>query len=191
MTEAKVYAVCCKSCGHVLDKAYKQKESGPDGPAGPWTVSDTPLTPQGRVPVICPSCGAVRNWRQPATVDDIEKFELKIKRAARATELTRAPSSDGMFKIPDDVRAAPEVKVALSNLFAPLEGETLKLASALALKVAKSGFIVTSDVWIEMYDKAVTKAIHDVAEAEKVAAKAAAEAKAAEAKAGRGAKVSA
>jgi len=49
----------------------------------------------------------------------------------------------------------------------------------LALKVAKSGFIVTSDIWIEMYEKAVSKAIADVAAAEKAAA----EAKAAEAKA--------
>ncbi len=156
-----IYAVACKSCGHVLDKAYKQKERGPDGPAGPWTVSDEPLTPQGRVPVLCPSCGALRNWRQPATKEDIEKFEAKKTRIARAVELTKAPNIDGMFKVPDEVRTAPEVKIALSNLFAPLEGETLKVAQALALKVAKSGFVVSSEEWIEMYDKAVAKAVAD------------------------------
>lgn len=162
------YAVACKSCGHVLDRAYEQKDRGPDGPAGPWTVSTVPLTPQGRVPVICPSCGAVRQWRQPATEEDIEKFAAKTRRAARAVELTKAPNIDGMFKVPDEVRTAPEVKIALSNLFAPLEGETLKLAQTLALKVAKSGFIVTADVWIEMYEKAVTKAIAETkAEAKK------------------------
>lgn len=163
------YAVACKSCGHVLDKAYEQKDRGPDGPAGPWTVSDKPLTPQGRVPVICPGCGAVRQWRQPATADDIEKFSAKQQRIARAVELTKAPNIDGMFKVPDEVRTAPEVKVALSNLFAPLEGETLKLAQALALKVAKSGFVVSSEEWIGMYDKAVEKAKADTkAEAKKV-----------------------
>jgi len=96
---------CLQSCGHVLDKAYEQKERGPDGPAGPWTVSDKPLTPQGRVPVLCPSCGALRQWRQPATAEDIEKFEAKTKRAARAVELTKAPNIDGMFKVP--MKSAP------------------------------------------------------------------------------------
>ncbi len=195
MGDEMIYAVACKNCGHVLDKAYEQKERGPDGPAGPWTVSTTPLTPQGRVPVICPECGAIRSWRVPATAEDIAKADAKTKRAARATELTRSLDIDGMFKVPDEVRAAPEVKNALSNLFAPLEGETLKLAQSLAIKVAKSGVVVTADVWIEMYDKAVAKAIHDVAEAEAARAKAAAEAKATEAKAAakaaKGAKVTA
>lgn len=164
------YAVACKNCGHVLDHAYEQKERGPDGPAGPWTPSNVPLTSTGRVPVICPECGAIRQWRVPATAEDIAKFEAKKKRTTRAAELTRSLDIDGMFKVPDEVRAAPEVKNALSNLFSPLEGETLKLAQTLAIKVAKSGVVVTSDVWIEMYDKAVAKAIADTKKGAKVTA---------------------
>ncbi len=155
------YAIACKSCGHVLQYAYEQKERGPDGPAGPWTVSSVPLTPTSRVPVICPKCGATRQWRSPATAEDVTKFETKKAREARATELCQSLNVDGMFKIPDDVRGPPEVKNAISNLLAPLEGEALKFAQSLVLKVAKSGVVVTSDVWIEMYDRAVTKAISD------------------------------
>ena len=150
------YAIACKGCGNVLTHAWEQKEAN-----GPYTRSTTPLTPQGRVPVVCPQCGAFRNWRVPATAEDVVKFEAAQHRAARALELCRALDIDGLLKVPDEVRASAEVKNALSNLFAPLEGETLKTAQALVLKVARSGVVVAADVWIEMYDRAVTKAISE------------------------------
>jgi len=158
------YAIACKNCGNVLTHAGEQQ-----GASGPWLRSTTPLTPQGRVPVTCPQCGAFRNWRVPATADDVTKFEAAQQRAARALELCRSLDIDGLLKVPDDVRASAEVKNALSNLFAPLEGDTLKVAQALVLKVAKSGVVVASDVWIEMYDRAVTKAIAETKRAKATA----------------------
>lgn len=158
------YAIACKGCGNVLTTAWEQKEA-----SGPWLRSTTPLTPQGRVPVTCPQCGALRNWRVPATAEDIAKWEATQRRAARALELCRTLDIDGLLKVPDEVRASAEVKNALSNLFAPLEGETLKVAQALVLKVATSGVVVASDIWIEMYDRAVTKAIAETKRAKATA----------------------
>lgn len=157
------YAIACKNCGNVVTTALIEKEKGQ------WVKSSEPLTPKGRVHVICQQCGA-QNWEVPATAEQIKKFEATQHRQARALELCRTLDIDGLLKVPEEVRASAEVKNALSNLFAPLEGETLKRAQSLVLKVARSGVAVAADVWIEMYDRAVTTAIKDMAKTAKATA---------------------
>lgn len=149
------YAVCCKACGHIEEFAWVKKE-GKDEIA--MVRSTTPLTARGQVPAYCQKCGQ-RNWRVPATEQDIEKAKAKAAREARASELCGKLDMDGLFKIPDEVKAPPEVKNALSHLLAPLEGETLKQAQGNIIKVAKSGVAADAEVWVEMYDRAVQKAI--------------------------------
>src|SRR6266850_2003012 len=159
------YAICCKNCGNVVSTALVEDK----GQKGQWLKSTEPLTPRGRVHVICQQCGA-QDWRVPATAEDITKFEAMQHRAVRAAELCKSLDIDGLLKVPEDVRASPEVKNALSNLFGPLEGETLKLAQSLVLKVARSGVVVAADVWVDMYDRAVTKAIQETKKSAKVTA---------------------
>lgn len=159
------YAICCQKCGHVVSTALVEDKSQ----KGQWLKSTEPLTPRGRVHVICQQCGA-QDWRVPATADDIAKFDAAQHRSARAAALCQSLDIDGLLKVPEEVRAAPEVKNALSNLFGPLEGETLKLAQSLVLKVARSGVVVAADVWIEMYDRAVTRAIKETAKGAKALA---------------------
>ncbi len=149
------YAVACKSCGHVEQFAWALK----DGKAELGMVrTTTPLTPRGQAPVYCQKCGN-RSWQVPATADQIAKYEAKIAREARATELCRTLNLDGLFKIPEEIKGSAEIKNALSNLFAPLEGETLKTAQAHAIRVARSGVAAEADVWVGMYDQAVQKAV--------------------------------
>lgn len=159
------YAICCQKCGNVVSTALVEDKSQ----KGQWLKSTEPLTPRGRVHVICQQCGA-QEWRVPATAEDITKFEAMQHRAVRAAELCKSLDIDGLLKVPEDVRASPEVKNALSNLFGPLEGETLKLAQSLVLKVARSGVVVAADVWVDMYDRAVTKAIQETKKSAKVTA---------------------
>lgn len=154
MAEAPKYAACCKSCGHIEDKAWT-----PATDTEHSKPTQEQLTPRGHVPMYCQKCGA-RSWRVPATKEDIEKFEAAKRRVARATELcTKLPNYNGLHKIPDEVRSAPEVQNALSNLFAPLEGKALELAQKMVVRVARSGVAAPSEFWIEMYDNAVASAI--------------------------------
>ena len=135
------FSVACKSCGNVV----------------------TVPTPETKIAVLCQRCGA-QDWRVPATAEEVAKSELRQQREARAIELCRSLDLDGLLKVPDDVPfGSAELKNALSNLFAPLEGETLKLAQSLVLKVARSPVAVTHEAWVEMYDRAVAKAIKDTA----------------------------
>src|SRR5437879_1120168 len=118
------YHVACKGCGYVISTAWEKRPT-PGSPDGEYLPSTTPLTEKGQIPVACPRCGT-RAWRQPALPEEITKFEAAEKRAARAAALCRTLDLNGLLKIPDDVRASAEIKNALSNLLAPLEGETLK-----------------------------------------------------------------
>lgn len=156
------YAVACKSCGNVESTAWVPDKDGI------YVKGTDPLTPRGHVPTYCPKCGA-RSWRVPATAEDIAKFDATTRRVERATELCKKLDLDGLFKMPEDLRASSEVKNALSNLFAPLEGETLERAQQNALKVARSGIAAEADVWVELYDKAVQKAIQSTAKGAKAA----------------------
>ncbi len=159
-----VYAVCCKSCGHIERHAW----GPPDTPeAGKRTT--VPLTPRGQVPIYCPACGQ-RTWRVPATAEDLEQFEAKQAKAARAAALCGTPATiEGILKIPEELRAAPEIKTALGNLLAPLEGETLKTAQTLVLRVYRSGVSADAGWWVDAYDKAVAQALKP-AKAAKVSA---------------------
>lgn len=145
---ATPYAVCCKSCGHIEMMAYDPEKG---------QITTTPLTPRGHVPMYCQKCGQ-RSWQVPATEEQINTFNEAKRREARATELCRTLNIDGLLKIPDEVRTAPEVKNAISNLLAPLEGDTLKKAQENCIKVARSGVQVPNDVWVDLFDKAVAKA---------------------------------
>ena|SRR5258708_2696866 len=158
------YAVTCKGCGYVETNAWGAPDTEHAGKR-----TNEPLTPRGQVPVYCPKCGA-RSWRVPATTEDLAKYEAAQHRAQRAVELCGTLDMDGLLKIPDEIRAAAEVKNALSNLFAPLEGEVLKAAQANCVRVSRAGIAVAADVWVELYDKAVTKALEAV-KAEKKGAK--------------------
>ena len=148
------YAICCKSCGHIEDKAWQ--------PATNDTHSfrtEKPLTPQGHVPIYCQKCGQ-RNWQRPATKEQIEKWESKIRAEARATELTAREDFDGVFKIPDEFsKSPPEVKRALANLLGPLDGEVLKNAQQNLVKVARSGMQGDALAWIDYCDRAVARAL--------------------------------
>lgn len=141
------YAVCCKSCGNIERFAYDE--------TGKRTT--TPLTPRSQVPMYCQRCGQ-RTWQVPATEEQVAKFDEAQRREARASELCRTLNIDGLLKIPDEVRVAPEVKNAISNLLAPLDGDVLKKAQEYCIKVARSGVQVANDVWVDLFDKAVAKA---------------------------------
>lgn len=147
------YAICCKSCGHIEDKAWTPSTTDTHSKR-----SDQPLTPQGHVPIYCQKCGN-RSWQRPATKEQLDAHDALAQREARALELTKHDDFDGLFKIPEDLRASPEIKRALSNLLGPLEGDVLKAAQANIQKVARSGMAADSLLWIEYYDRAVQKAI--------------------------------
>lgn len=144
------FAVCCKSCGYIEDKAYDPEKGTPYEPV-------KPLTLRGHVPMYCPKCGQ-RSWQVPATEEQIEKFNEAKRREARATELCRTLNIDGLLKIPDEVRMPAEVKNAISNLLAPLDGEVLERAQENCVKIARSGVQVPNDQWVDLFDKAVAKA---------------------------------
>jgi hypothetical protein len=147
------YAVFCKSCNHIEDKAWDPATADEHSKR-----SERPLTSQGHVPIYCQKCGN-RNWQKPATKEQVDAFDAKQRREVRAIELTRSDDFDGMFKVPDEIRAAPEIKRALSNLLGPLEGDVLKNAKENIMKVARSGMAADSLTWIEYYDRAVQKAV--------------------------------
>jgi hypothetical protein len=147
------YAVYCKSCGNIEDKAWDPATADEHSKR-----SARSLTAQGHVPIYCQKCGG-RNWERPATKEHVDEFDAKQRREIRAIELTQRDDFDGMFKVPDEIRAAPEIKRALSNLLGPLDGEVLKSAKENIMKVARSGMAADSLTWIEYYDRAVQKAI--------------------------------
>ena len=152
------YAVCCKSCGNVESNAYY----GPNDERAGQPMRDAngkpvPLTPQGQVPIYCQKCGS-RTWRVPATAEDIAKFAAAVQRQERAIALCRELNLEGLLKIPDEVHATAEVKNALSNLLAPLEGDVLKTAQTNCIRVARSGISVAAEMWVELYEKAIAKA---------------------------------
>lgn len=153
MSESVRYAVYCRSCGHIEDKAWEPATAEQHSKR-----TDRPLAPQNHVPIYCQKCGK-RDWERRATKEHLEEFDNRGRREARAVELTTREDFDGLFKIPDEIRAAPEVKRALSNLLGPLEGDVLKQAQQNILKVARSGMAADSLVWIDYYDRAVQKAI--------------------------------
>jgi hypothetical protein len=158
---AAKYALCCRKCGFIEDRAWRAPTETEHSKR-----TDEPLTPRSQAPVSCPKCGQ-GPWRI-ATQDDINAFETKARLAKRAVELaTPQPNMMGLFKVPEEIRGSPEVKNALTNLFAPLEGETLRLAQQNALRVARSGVTATSDFWIDAYDQAVAAAMADVKRSEK------------------------
>lgn len=147
------YAVCCKGCGHLEDKAWEPATADEHSKRG-----TKPLTSSGHVPIYCQKCGN-RNWQRPATKEQVDAFDAIQRREIRAVELTKHDDFDGLFKVPDEIRAAPEIKRALSNLLAPLEGEVLKNAKENIMKVARSGMAADLLTWIEYYDRAVQKAV--------------------------------
>ncbi len=150
------YAVCCKNCGNVEKFAYYPDSDEKNG--GKRIEPPVPLTPRGHVPAYCLKCGN-RAWRVPATAEDIQKFDAKTEREARAGELCRTLNMEGLFKIPDEIKGPSELKNALSNLLAPLEGEILKQAQANVIKASKSGVAAPTEIWVELYDRAVQMAV--------------------------------
>lgn len=152
MSETR-YAVYCKGCGHIEDKAWDPAAADEHSKR-----SARPLTASGHVPIYCQKCGN-RNWQKPATKEQVEGFDAALRREVRAVELTRTDDFDGLFKVPDEIRAAAEVKRALGNLLGPLTGDVLKNAKENIMKVARSGLVGDSPTWIEYFDRAVQKAI--------------------------------
>jgi hypothetical protein len=146
------YAVYCRACGHLEDKAWDPATADKHS-----VRTDRPLTSQGQVPIYCQRCGN-RNWERPATKEHLEEFDNRRRREARAAELSAKEDFEGIFKIPEELRAAPEIKRALSNLLGPLQGEQLRAAQANILKVARSGMAADNLTWIDYYDRAVQKA---------------------------------
>ena len=153
------YAVTCKSCGYLERHAYHPSGTAETNPkAGQRIEPPVPLTRTGHVPTHCPKCGArgADRWPVEATKEDVTKYEDRLAREARAAELCRAPNIDGIFKIPEEFKGPAEVKTALSNLLAPLEGEALKAAQANIMKVARSGIAGDTSLYVQLYDRAVT-----------------------------------
>lgn len=153
MSDTVRYAVYCRNCKHLEDKAWEPATGEQHS-----RRTERPLTSQNHVPIYCQKCGQ-RNWEKPATKEHVEEFDNRARKELRAIELTGKEDFDGLFKIPDEIRAAPEIKRALSNLLGPLEGEVLRVAQQNILKVARSGMAVDSLTWIDYYDRAVEKAI--------------------------------
>lgn len=173
------YAITCKACGYVERWAYHPSATADKNPkAGQRIQNDqgeptTPLTPRGHVPTHCPKCGVRERGKYPveAGKDDIEKYDATLARQARAIELCGTQNIAGLFKIPDEASKGPvEVRNALSNLLAPLEGETLKIAQANVVKAAKMGAQGGNEFWVELFDHAVQTAIKATTKAAKVTA---------------------
>jgi predicted nucleic-acid-binding Zn-ribbon protein len=152
MSEVR-YAVCCKNCGHIEDKSWD-----PGTGESHSKRTERPLVPQGHVPIYCQKCGN-RSWQRPATKEQVEAFDTLAARTLRATELTRREDFEGMFKVPDEIRADATIKRALANLLGPLDGDVLKAAQQNVLKVARSGMQGDTLAWIDYYDRAVAKAL--------------------------------
>lgn len=152
MSETR-YALCCKKCGHVEDKAWERETAETHS-----RRLNTPLTPQSPAPICCQQCGE-RNWKRQATKEDLEKYDARVRAEERAIELTARQDFDGVFKIPDEFsKSPPEVKRALANLLGPLDGEVLKNAQANLVKVARSGMQGDALAWIDYCDRAVARA---------------------------------
>lgn len=168
------FAVACKSCGYIEDKAWQPETDTThsfrlDGTTKvvngqKQTVENVPLTERGRVPMYCPKCGS-RNWEVPASKERLAAHEVKQRRELRAAELTGGDNFDGLFKIPDNFRGPAELKRALSNLLGPLDGEVLKNAQANVMKVQHSGLQGDTLALIDFYDQAVQKAVNTKATA--------------------------
>ena len=149
-TKAVPYAVCCKSCGHVVKNAWDAEKG---------IQTDTPLSPRGHAPVYCQKCGN-RNWQVPATADQITAFESKQERESRRIELARKASAAGLLKLPDGWRGpSHEVESAVANILEPLEGEELERAVAAVKKIGGSRLQMDAGEWIDTYDAAVATAI--------------------------------
>ncbi len=162
------YAVACKACGYVEKWAYHPSSEAENNKQAGQRINDnkgeptTPLTARGHIPTHCPKCGVRERNRYPveATKEDVEKYDARLEREARATELCSTQSMPGLFKIPDEVIKGPiEIRNALSNLLAPLEGETLKAAQASIIKVAKAGVQGGNDLWVDLFYHATQNAI--------------------------------
>lgn len=157
------YAVYCKGCGHIEDKAWEPATADEHSKR-----STRPLTSSGHVPIYCQKCGN-RNWQRPATKEQVEAYDAAQRREVRAVELTQRDDFDGLFKVPDELRASADVKRAVGNLLSPLNGDVLKNAKENIMKIARSGLAADSPTWIDYFDRAVQKAI-DAAPKNKAAA---------------------
>jgi hypothetical protein len=143
----------CKNCGHVEDKAWQPATADEHSKR-----TEKPLTPRDHAPIYCQKCGA-RSWETPASKEHLVEYDERLRKEARAVELCAKDDFDGMFKVPDEIRASPEIKRAIGNLLAPLEGEVLKNAQQNILKVARSGMTADTLTWIDFYDRAVQRAV--------------------------------
>lgn len=151
------YALCCKKCGHIEDKAWERETAETHSKR-----TDRPLTPQSPAPICCQNCGE-RNWKRLATREDLEKADERARKEARAIELTRTEHFDGLFKIPDEInKLSPEVRRAAANLLGPLEGSVLESAVANIVKVARGGVQCEPIEWIDRFDRAVQRATSNV-----------------------------
>jgi len=161
------YAIACKACGYVEKWAYHPSSTADNNKFAGQRIEEkglptTPLTPRGHVPTHCPKCGVRERGRYPveATKEDLEKYDARLEREARAVELCATQSIPGLFKIPDEAIKGPiEIRNALSNLLAPLEGETLKVAQANIVKAAKAGVQGGNDLWVDLFYHAVQNAM--------------------------------
>lgn len=173
------YAIVCKACHYVEQWAYHPSSTAENNPKAGQRIQNeqgeptTPLTARGHVPTHCPKCGVRERGKYPveATKDDIAHYEERVARETRAAELCATQSLSGLFKIPDEAMRGPtEVRNALSNLLAPLEGETLKAARANIVKMAKVGIQGGNDHWVDLFYHAVQDAIKSTKNAKTVAA---------------------
>ena len=153
MSEVR-YAIACndKGCGNIEDKAWTGETATEHS-----RRTERPLTSRDRVPLYCTRCG--QKWWKQATKEQVEAFDARSVRETRIASLLRHDDFDGLFKVPDEIRADATIKRALANLLGPLEGETLKAAQHNVRKVAQSGRAGDSSAWIEWYDQAVAKAV--------------------------------
>lgn len=161
------YAITCKACHYVEKWAYHPSSTADKNTEAGKRIVDkdgnptTPLTARGHVPTHCPKCGVREHSKYPveATDKDIAQYDEQVRREARAVELCGAQNLAGLFKIPDEaMRGPPEVRNALSNLLAPLEGEILRVAQANIVKFAKVGVQGGNAHWVELFDRAVEDA---------------------------------
>lgn len=173
------YAIACHGCGYVEKWAYHPSSTAENNPkAGQRMVNDQgepikALTPRDHVPTHCPKCGIRERSKYPveATKEDIEKYDAKVAAEARAVELCTTQNIAGLFKIPDEAMRGPvEVRNALSNLLAPLEGDVLAAAQKNVIKAAKAGVQGGNEMWVELFYQAIQQAIKATKGAKTVAA---------------------
>jgi hypothetical protein len=166
------YAVLCKACNYIERHAYHPSSTAENNPkAGQHIEPLVPLTKQGHVPTHCPKCGTrgPDRWPCEATKEDIAKYDAKIARETRAAELCHSPNIEGFFNIPDDFKGSTEIKHALSHLLSGLNGDVLKAAQANVMKVMRSGIAGDNALYVDLYERAVQKAVES-AKGAKVAA---------------------